>query len=333
MIHIDGFEEFRGEQALSEALTRSDYTVTGTDWTLIAGRGTTFGAAAVAAGSAKLTRVMPWTTPKFTVGIAHYFNSRGAVATVKLGANSYTLWMNPQTGLPYVNGIAGGALPTITRWYYYELEVDRAAGTMTLYINNKFDSVYALEGSLAAITAATVTLGWRDPSEYRPQLPGGGYPTDTGVKAYDDFYMRDGARLGPIMVTTRTPSNDKHVEWFQAATSGSHSFSLSLQPPQPLDNYVASDTIGKEERFQSGTPLANANPVVASGLLVMARKAPTLSAKLGVFIGGQAGAPLRQDTRIVGSEWRTQYVCFEQVEGDTVAGVTTADFGFNVSSN
>lgn len=330
MIHIEGFEQFRGESALGLALARADYASAG-DWALVAGRGSLATAAGISGVRTNVSRVHPFTGAQFSFGFAHYFTARGSLVTFTLGDDKYTLWLDPLNGLPRINGGQGGALPTITRWYYYEIEVDRANGAIRLYINNRLDSTYAATSSLGALTSATVSLGWRDPAQYRP-LVNDAVPADEGPKAYDDFYIRDGARVGPLMVSTRFPTNDKHVEWFLSALDGSHSGTLSLQPPKPLDNFVASDTIGKEERFVSGQELSNTNPIIATGILVLARKSPSLDAKLGVFIGGQAGAPLRQDSRAVESEWRTQYVTFEQNPGDTVEGLRQADFGFKVLS-
>lgn len=326
MIHIDGFEEFRGEQSAAASMIRADYVATG-QWSPVRGRGQAQGCAALSGALATFSRKHPWTGGKFSFGCAHYFNTRGSVLTFTLGTKKYTLWMNNVTGTPMLNASQGGALPTIVRWYYYEFEIDRAAGTATLYINNKYDSVFQLD-AIGAVNEVDVAMGYRPPNEYRPGEP---TVTDAGVKTYDDFYMVDGPRLGPILVTTRFPSGDKNVEWFLAAQTGNHSFALSQEPPDPLNSFVAADIVGKEERFVSSVALPNANPVIATGIIVLARKASSLSAKLGVFIGGQAGAPLRQDTRTVDEGWRTQFVCFERTDGDTAQGINTADFGFNVS--
>jgi hypothetical protein len=142
--------------------------------------------------------------------------------------------------------------------------------------------------------------------------------------------MRDGVRLGPISVTTRFPTADTHVEWFNTDTNSSHAQTLSLHPPLPLDHYVASADIGAEDRFTSIQPLVSDNTVVATGVVVLARKSPNLDAKLGVFIGGDADD--RSDSRTVAADWKTQYVCFEAVPTDTPAKITTSEFGFNVTA-
>lgn len=322
-IHIDGFEQFSGETDPAEAFVRAGYDPA-QRWSMVAGRGA-IGNAAISARGASLSRSVDWNGSKFSVGFSHQFDGRGSVAWIKIGSKQIALWLDPTNGSPNINDKMGSAIPTIGRWYFYELEIERATGRVSLYINNRLDMFYDL-GYAPIETQVLVNLGYLLPASYgKPEL------VDGGTKTYDDLYINDGARLGPITVTTRFPMLDKNVEWFAADASKTHSESLSLHPPKPLDNYVASDTIGKEERFTSSLPLNNANEVVATGVIVMARRSPEFIAQIGVFIGGSAGADLRHGLRIVPSDWATQYVCFDRNNNDTVGGITAADFGFNVS--
>lgn len=317
MIHITGFEEFAGEQSLASAMGRADYTVAG-QAVLVAGRF----ANGVATVGGSISRKMPWTTQRFTTGFAHQFSARGSVARLNIGGKSVVLWMNPDNGLPIMNDQVGGALPTTNRWYYFEVQIERS-GLATLYINGRQDMSMIL-GELTA-QEVEVSLGFIEPSTYRP----GAQISDTGTKIYDDFYMRDESPLGPISVTTRFPTMDTHVEFFNTDAKNSHAQTLSLHPPQPLDHYVASPTIGAEDRFTSIQPLASDNDVVATGVVALARKSPTMDAKLGVFIGGTVEG--RVAVRSVGTNWKTEYCCFEAVDGDTAAKITTSEFGFNVT--
>lgn len=329
MIFIDGFEGFAGPNSPAALLQRAEYVATG-NLSAVGGRSSVPGSTAIAGSGVSVTRGFPWTGNKFACGFAHQFSARGSVMSVKLGAARITLWMNEVNGLPMLNEYGGGALPTINRWYYYELFINRSANSCELWINNKLDQSIALPAGATAATTVDVTLGYRDPASYRPaNLP---LYSDGGNKYLDDFYARDSDRIGPIIVTTRFPEIDLNVEWFKAAEGGTHAESLSAHPPQPLDLYVASDTVGKEDRFSSGVMLPNVNEVLATGLLVMARKADTLNAKLGVFMGGQPGAALRSDKRTVENEWRTQYIVFDKTAGDTKAGIESSQFGINVAT-
>jgi hypothetical protein len=321
MIHITGFEEFAGEQSPASALARADYITTGTI-ALVAGRFSN----GVSMQNGMLSRIVPWTTDNFSTGFAHQFSDRGSVAQLKIGGTTLVLWMNPDNGMPMVNDQMGGALPTKNRWYYFEMSLTRA-GQVTLHINGRQELTFAL-GAAFAEQAVEVGLGYVSPVSYRPGVDP--VPVDDAAKTYDDWYMRDDVRLGPISVTTRFPTADAHVEWFNTDTNSSHAQTLSLHPPLPLDHYVASADIGKEDRFTSIQPLVSNNAVVATGVVVLARKSPNLDAKLGVFIGGDADD--RADTRIVAADWKTQYVCFEAVGTDTPAKITASEFGFNVTA-
>jgi hypothetical protein len=322
MIHITGFEEFAGEQSPASALARADYITTGT-LALVAGRFSS----GITTQNGMLSRKMPWTTDRFSTGFAHQFSDRGSVASLKIGDTALVLWMNPDNGMPMVNDQMGGALPTKNRWYYFEMEITRP-GQVTVFINGRQEMTFALAAALAA-QEVEVGLGYVAPSSYRPGVTP--VPVDSASKTYDDWYMRDDARLGPISVTTRFPNQDAHVEWFNTdAGKSSHANTVSLHPPIPLDHYVASAVIGAEDRFKSIQPLASNNAVVATGIVVMARKSPTFDAKLGVFIGGNAED--RAGARTVGADWKTQYVCFEAVASDTPDKITTSEFGFNVTA-
>lgn len=304
------------------ALNRAAYVANG-QWAVVAGR---LGPVALSGRQASLLRSMPWLTGRFSFGFAHIFDDRGSACWITVGEQRVVLWMNPDTGLPHLNDQAGGALPTKSRWYFYELDLNRSTGVLTLSINNRVDMTHQLSMPITA-QSVEVGLGYLAPSQYRPGVVPA--PVDNAAKTFDDFYMRDGLRLGPIVVSTRFPTTDQHVEWFKAAVTGSHNQSLSMLPPQPLDNYVAANVIGAEDRFTSDTALANSNPVIATGVVVLARKAPTLDARLGVFIEG--AAPDRATDTEVDDQWRTHYLFFDGLSPDTPAEILASEFGFTVS--
>jgi len=328
---IDGFEEFAGSGTPNPLLQRAEWTPSGTI-TIVQGRAAYAGSAAIGGANGNIQRSFPWTGDKFSCGCAFEFSARGSIMRLQLGAAVIQLWANEVTGTPMLNSSPGGALPTINRWYYYELRVSRSSSTCELWINGKFDSSIVLPDGATSASGVVVKLGWQDPTTYRPAA---GLPPrqDTGNKFIDDFYANDGDPLGPIIITTRFPDIDQHVEWFKASAEMSHAASLSQHPPDPLDSYVASDTVGKEDRFLSNLALPNTNGVLATGIVVMARKSPTLNAKLGVFMGGNSGAvAARSDTRTVEQDWRTQYVMFAPNGGDTKAGIEASEFGINVAA-
>ena len=76
--------------------------------------------------------------------------------------------------------------------------------------------------------------------------------------------------------------------------------------------------------------MANDNPVIAQGVVVLARKAPTLDAKLGVVISSTAQENLRSVE--VGEEWETKYLFFENASEITRDQAFNAEFGIYVAA-
>lgn len=322
MLHIDGFDQFNGDTHLIASLVRSGYTAVGT---LAPVTGRAAGSTAISVRSGTITRPVPYSGPRLTVGFAHQFTDRGACVKLGLGAESITLWFNPANGLPMLNDTQGNALPIINTWYYIELALDKESHICQLWINGKMDSGIAMTTSMAAATSCDVILG------HQPLVDGDGNPiVDNSVKTYDDFYARGDYRLGPVVITTRFPTVDNHVQWFKAGGEATHAATVGVLPADPLNRYIASDTIGQEDRFTSAAVVSNPNAIVATALVVLARKSDTLDAHLNVFMGQTGGAELRQSTLTVDGIWRSQYSCYEQVVTDTPANIQASQFGVAV---
>lgn len=325
---LDGYEQFAGSGSPAELINRAEYIQSGT-WSIVQGRAAVPNSAALSGPKATLKRTFEWSGSLFSCGLAHKFAARGAVMWVSDGTADVTLWMNELTGLPTMNSNIGYALPVKNMYYYYEFAIDRSANTISLYINNKLDSSMALPASFAAATQLTVGFGWRAVTEYRPAST----YKDDGIKTYDDFYARAGERLGPVLVYTRFPTSDENVEWLKANPTLSHSSSMSQHPPDPLDSYVASDQFGKEDRFKSTDPIGSTNPVLATAMLVMARKAPSLNAKLGVFMGGKPGMVAGRTAKVsLTDAWVTKYISFAEDSADTKEKIEASEFGINVAT-
>lgn len=324
MIHIDGFDQFAGAP-LSDAMIRAGYEYDG-DLVPVAGRSA--GSLAIACVNSSFSRLVTWVDDKFTLGFAATFSARGSLAWMVLGGENLVLWLNPTTGMPTLNDAIGNALPIKNTWYYYELELDRVAETASLFINAKPDAVFSLTPAMLAADEIAVNFGTLAPSEYRPGVT----DPDLGVKTIDDMYLRGDVRLDPIVVTTRYPNSDELVEWFKAGPSSTHAGIVGALPPDLLDAYLASDTVGKTDKFKSSNTLPTTNPIVGTALYVIARKSPSLDAQLTVFMGGDGGAESRESTLAVDENWQAQYACFDQVGSDTKANIEDAAFGITVAA-
>lgn len=307
MLHIEGFEQFNNEDPITNALERSGYVVDGL-WTSVAGRGR-FSRALSGAGCA-IKRIIPWTQQHFTVGFAHKFAGRGSVCWLKIGAKDITLSFDRVTGLPLLGTTIGGAIPTINRYYYIELHVDRNSGAIELWINGKYDSMHITD-SISAVDNVEVNFGYRDPAQYLPpeSLPA----TDTAVKSYDDFYAREQPPVGPVMITTRFPTHDIAAVWQKAGEAGTHAGTVGTTPAAPLDRYLATDQYDQSDIFTSSQAMSNAHPVIATGIIALTRRSPAFPAALNVAVDGLGSAVLPVD-----GNWVMQYGIFDEGIEDPV---------------
>lgn len=327
-IHLDGFEQFRGEPTgMSMAFLRADYVASG-PWATVIGR--VSNSLGIAGRQASLTRKMAWpdNVPSFTVGFSHMFDARGSVVKLKVADKVLNVWLHPENGTPMLNDTAGGSLPTKLRWYYFEIEIDRVSGAARLYINSRLDCSTNI-GAIQNAVEIEARIGYVPPAEYRPGVTP--VPFDNAAKTFDDFYMRANPRLGPISITTRFANSTEVAQWFRSDPTEGHPEAVSHRPPKPLDNYVASDTVGHQDRFKSTEPLANTNTVIVTGVVVLARKADLLNAKLGAFIEGP-GLPAKSGERSVSSAWRTQYITFDHTSDDSPANILASEFGIYVAA-
>lgn len=318
-LHIDGFDQFQDDQRFRAAMERAGYGTAGSIASVTARTGI-----GVGCQGANFSRPHQWLTNHFSVGCAMQFSERGSVLWLDFGNDErVVLWTSPDDGLPRLNDNAGGALPVKATWYYFEVVLDRVGGTASLFINNKADAVAPLTPTMLAATQISVHFGMLAPSTYRPGIT----IADNAQKTYDDLYIRDGSRLGPIVITTRVPQFDDLIEWAYTAEEGGSAEILAKRPPDPLNAYIASDQYDAQDRFKSLTPLASDKPILATALAVLTRKSPGFPALLGGFIGDGAGANYRGKTVEVDNEWRLRYLVFGAEGGDTKANIETAPFG------
>ncbi len=328
MLHLDGFDQFSGETNVKPALERAGYTCSG-ELTVTSGRAA--GSYGITSTTGKMERKHPWSGDKFTFGFGCRFTGgRGAMAWLKApNGEELIFWLDPDNGLPYISSAQGGALPIKNTWYYYELTLDRSDSKIELAINNRVDMARGISPTFAAATEITVGMGHRDREEYMV------HPTpDNSVKVYDDIYIHEGDRKGPMIITTRFPTTDQHIEWYNTNSPDSSASTLSNRPPDPNDQYVAANVMDAQDNFTSSTQLPSDNPILATAVVALTRKSPSLDAKLRVFLGGGTveGAAYRDQVHEVDSEWKLKYACFDRDTGDTRVGMEAAPFGIQVAS-
>lgn len=323
-LHLDGFDQFALDPGPALALARAGYTTAGAGPVVTPGR---VGGSSLSVTNGQIRRVHPWITGSFVVGCACRYTGRGSIAWLEFpGGERLVLWVSPDDGQPRLNADMTGSLPVLNVWYYFEVVLSRG-GAASLYVNNRLDGTTTLTPAMNAANEVTVCFGTLPPADYRPGVTIG----DGSAKTYDDIAIRDGARLGPIAIRTRFPNSTDSSDWTMLGGASEHAI-VSTLPPEPLDTFIAADTVDDTVQFRSNAALPNDNPIIATGIVTLVRKAPNLDARLRGYIGGEPGAAYRDAVIDVGPTWEMKYITFDTVAGDTKEGIEGAPFGLQVAA-
>lgn len=303
---IDGFEQFKDDTGTLMRL--AGYTPVGSVSTA-AGRK---GGIALSVYRSKMTRKWQFNGDIMTIGAACFYDQRGPIIGVEKNGVGIYVWVDATTGLlnigqtDQLNNV-GYANPLKSRWYYYELTLDRNTGQATIYINGKADSSYAFPPSLSG--EVTLVLNPYDV-----------VASDFGSRQYDDFYAADAARLAPIQVTTRFPTADgAKTDWsFTGAPSAWQAVST---PVDMLDKFIYSSVDGTQQTFVSATSLPDTNPIKYLQLITLFRKATSDPMSLDFNIDDQV---VREAN--ISKDWTFRYTSMSAA-GYTPANIVTAEFG------
>lgn len=331
-VFIDGFEQFDGYQAgrdRGSAISRAGYSIHGTVPSTVVGAGQQ---TALAITNGYIVRRQQWTTNVLSIGCAIAFRDRGALMALQFGEGDLlVLWTHPEDGTPRLNGVIGGSLPILDTWYYFEFEVNRSAGTATLFINNRQELVAPLSAEQREATEIGVFLGEVPSSTFNPDV---GLPTGF-QKSYDDFYIREGGRYGPVRIVTMAPGAwarpvlDPNETWGWWGAENPLQV-LRRRPPEPNNVYIATDRLGDIVEFKIDEtamrqPVHDGDRVLATGLVALTRRAAGTTLRLRGYIGGSVSQ--RSAVVVPDGNWRLKYMAFETVGSDTRENINKATFG------
>lgn len=325
MLHIDGFEQFKSENQMSMALARAGYSFVGGQFTPLAGRFP--GGQAIQVWGSDISREFDWPGRYFSAGFAAYSLQRGRLLKLRLGSFALKVSLDPITGIPMMNEIEGGSIPWTKYWYYFEVQLDRTAGTAALWINGRVEiPAVTIPADARAVTSLWVDWG-------SAALPGENQANFNTNVQFDDIYATDAVRLGPIAITTRFPTSSGPVEWEKSPDAPSNHAAVSKLKPDPPNMNVAAGALNMTDFYQTSTELIEETDVVATGLCVLTRKSPVFDAMLGVFIG-DLGTPERRDLNLeIDGTWTTRYATFTRNIDDTPDIIEAAPFGIYVASH
>lgn len=319
ILFLDGFDQMRDMTTddLTALMNASGYAVTGKA-DLAPARDNTQRALQIGnatADAVAVQRTFTTTATKIALGFAYCGGVRSDIATVKsLG----TIGWDATTGHLTFAGATGTATVLLNLWYYYEIVLDKTAGTVQLWVNNGKDIEVAMPTSAQFLTQYEVT--WN--SE----------PTDR--KYLDDLYFVDNSggvrndRLGPLAIETRLPTADVDKEW--TPSTGTDHYPLVDNEPPVATDYIQSNTSGATDTFLSNEGLPTGVQIIAVGLTVLNYKSDIDARQLGMVVG-KKGQTQREvvDTNLSTSP-KYSYAVFETAPDGSAwsdESATTIPFG------
>lgn len=291
----DGFDQYAAEgvtgPTLQPYLEANGYTVTNataTTFSVVAGRRA--GARALqfsVARSSTTNASLQWGfTPTGNLavfGFAMYATgSRMRIARI---ANVIDIDWDTTTGKMKVGSQLGVNPLILSAWYYIEIRIDIAAKSVQVFANNELQ---------LTVDVSTSSL----PTLYSIVWGQVGTAPEAGVQWLDDFYALDGSgtknidRLGPVEITTRTPTADVAVAWTVVGTPApaTHAaVAAQLEPNKTGAPYLQSNTAGAADIFRSNTVLPTDNQIFAVSVLAYARKGDLDDRKIGLLIQPEGG--------------------------------------------
>ena len=269
-----------------------------------------------------ISRTLVSTQSRVVIGFAHRASARGRILAVKDLFN-----MDWPAGIE-VLGQRGASVPIRNVWYYYEIEIDKAAKKLRLFVNDTLDLTADLPAAADAMTNYVIT--WQ---------------TENGaVSRVDDVYLLDSditggstltSRLKPISVPLRLPTADAVVDW-DGSDPGPHWSLVGLLPPSPT-SYVRSAISGEQDLYTSGTPLpagagTETMPIIAVGVIALAQKSDLDNRQLGLVVGEPGNQKEVIDTSLP-TTLEYSVAVFEKAPGDqpwTAENVQSTPFGIAV---
>lgn len=266
MFFIDGFEQFFFDGDNAAFMRRAGYELFGS-YGFAQGRKN---GASIMIGRGGLSRSFPSGGDKFSVGFAFRMTTRGNLVGIEAGEEVLRVGVDPITGLVTSGDIEGMIIPLKTRWYYCEVEINKTSKEAKVFINGKLDLTVPVPDAVATAKDLKITLR---------SFTG----TDFAEMLFDDFYVTDGARVGPITITTRFPAKDVSKDWFVAGAEG-HAEAVAVLPPDLLDRFIYAGHDGATDSFTSSTELSEETEVKGVTLVTLIRKATVDPVTVDVFV-------------------------------------------------
>lgn len=326
---FDGFEQFRtlDKETPAAYMKMAGYSTRGV---LTTGQGRIGRSICLFTLASAFERKWAWSGDTITVGFACMQQKRGALFGFKVGDEtgrdvpSTTIYTDPQTGLVTIRNQNGDldigyVTPLPKRWYYYEISANRNTGVVTVQVNGKDDVAFTLDADVKAASEITLVF---NPFDMLPSFPAeANYEEDT--KQYDDMYVQDGGRLGPIQISGRLPSGDVAIGWNVSDEDPAypHNRMVGVLPPDPSNRFIFTGVNDVYDAFNSSDALPDNGAIIAQGLVTLVRKATSDPVSVIANIDGNTVTMSN-----IGRQWEYRYTLLSPAGYDKTS-IEAAIFG------
>lgn len=329
MEFFDGFEQFRtGDKiATNSLLAMAGYAAFGE---IGSGIGRLPGSTSMYTLTSRIEKTWTWSGDTLSIGFACRQAGRGGLLSLKLdpqanGLDPHTVVYNdPLTGLVTIRNTdhaeeVGYVTPLKQRWYYYEFVITRSTSTMVVFVNGKEDVRFGIDPAITAAANVIITL---NPFNFMTFFPPEAEYKEAGM-LFDDLYIRDGGRLGPVQISGRLPTADVSTEWNVSTASGTglHFLQVGMLPPDLANRFIFTAENGKLDSFKSLGTLPENGDLISHGVIALVRKATADPVSVVTNVN---------DTTVtidnVGRKWEYRYTLMS-VDGWSIEDVQSAVFG------
>lgn len=320
---LDGFDQAPAATNIAATLTSMGYEIFG-DGALSWAPGREDDSQALVLSQADdtvaLERSLPWNGDVIVIGFAVMATERAQLLSVS-GESGFVIGWDDD-GM-HLRDQVSTAKPIRNRWYYLEVELDKANNICQLYINGDLDMTAPLPDGMAGATQVDLSWAGVNPTNVAGQEP----PTDGTIIpsdiAIDDLYVADEV-LSPQAIQTRFPDADVLTEW-TAANGGPHYEEVTQQPPD-AGHYITSFTTGARDTFTSSKTLPEGATITAAAITVRARKGDIDDRAIGLLLGDDEEL---QSELTLEAAYYTKY--FQPGEGETWDAATLESLPFGVA--
>lgn len=306
---MDGFEQFNpgANGSIAPRLQMAEWFTEGSN---IAAGGGRYGGNCVTCAGARVWRDIPFGGALY-IGVAVRRFHRGRLLEIESAGQTMVLYSNRNDGFLYLDNVNLEVIPLDGLWYYYEIGI--SGGNLTVRANDKVVGVVPLKAGMGGDGNIRIYLG---STLVIPPNPEGPSQADGATVQFDDFYANASGFVGTNQVQTRFPTGTMENDWHVNGAPAPHAAVGSI-PFDQMNRNIASELAGDISEFMSNQPIDQDFPILATGMVMVARKPTSLNRAIEFSISKDDGFVTPRSTVVhVKNEWDMYYHQFPPYAGD-----------------